>query len=127
MKRVAPGDTFSLSFVHSVEKSDVTDYFRIDGDYRIILYQTEFSSLNTGLPAVVSEGEVFERTETGFRVSSLRRVLPEIRLQVSAAYGGTLAVEGSDIYLPALAGDGPLLISVRRVFAWELLFRSLQA
>lgn len=127
MKRVAPGDTFSLSFVHSVEKSTVTDYFRIDGDYRIILYQTEFNSLNTGLPAVVSEGEVFERTARGFRLSGLARVLPEIRLQVSAAWGGTLAMDGREVSLPALAGDGPLLISVRRVFAWELLFRSLQA
>jgi len=127
LKRVAPGDTFSLSFVHSVEKSPVTDYFRIDGDCRIILYQTEFSSLNTGLPAVVSEGEIFERTDRGFRLSGLSRVLPEIQLQVSKAYGGTLAMGGEEVFLPALAGDGPLLISVRRVFAWELLSRVLRA
>jgi hypothetical protein len=127
MKRVAPGDTFSLSFVHSVERSAVTDYFRIDGDYRIILYQTEFSSLNTGLPAVVSAGELFERTDRGFRLSGLARVLPEIRLQVSAAWGGTLAMDGRAVSHPALAGDGLLRISVQQVFAWELLFRSLQA
>ncbi|MGE5844627.1 MAG: DUF1850 domain-containing protein, partial [Syntrophaceae bacterium] len=65
VKKVAPGDTFTLSFVHSVEKSDVTDYFRIDDERRIILYQTEFHSLNTGLPAVVSAGERFERTDGG--------------------------------------------------------------
>jgi len=110
-----------------VEKSPVTDYFRIDGDCRIILYQTEFSSLNTGLPAVVSEGEIFERTDRGFRLSGLSRVLPEIQLQVSKAYGGTLAMAGEEVFLPALAGDGPLLISVRRVFAWELLSRVLRA
>jgi hypothetical protein len=127
MKRVAPGDTFTLSFVHSVEESDVTDYFRIDGDHRIILYQTEFRSLNTGLPAVVSEGEVFERTETGFRVSNLRRALPEIQLQVSAAYGGTLTMRGKASFLPALAGDGPVRISVQRVFAWELISWALRA
>ncbi len=121
VKRVAPGDTFTLSFVHSVEKSDVTDYFRIDGDYRIILYQTEFRSLNTGLPAVVSEGEVFERTDGGFRLSGLRRVLPVIMLQVSAAYGGTLVMKGEEVFLPALAGDGPLRISIRKMFAWELM------
>lgn len=126
LKRVAPGDTFSLSFVHSVEKSAVTDYFRIDGDYRIILYQTEFNSLNTGLPAVVSAGEIFERTEGGFRISGFARILPEIRLQVSAAWGGTLAMKHEEFFLPALAGDGPLLISVRRVFAWELGLQALR-
>jgi len=121
LKRVAPGDTFTLSFIHSVEKSEVTDYFRIDDDHRIILYQTEFGSLNTGLPAVVSEGEVFERTDRGFRLSGLRRVLPEIQLQVSEAYGGTLAIGGTAVSLPALAGNGLLRISTRRIFAWELL------
>lgn len=127
LQRVSPGDTFSLSFVHSVEKSNVTDFFRIDGDYRIILYQTEFGSLNTGLPAVVSKGEVFERTERGFRLSGLARVLPEIRLQVSAAWGGTLTMDGREVSLPALAGDGPVRISIERVFAWELLLRTSRA
>jgi hypothetical protein len=125
LKKVAPGDTFTLSFVHSVEKSEVTDYFRIDDDHRIILYQTEFGSLNTGLPAVVSEGEVFGRTDSGFRLSNLNRVLPEIQLQVSEAYGGTLATGGTVVSLPALAGSGLLRISVQRVFAWELLPRAL--
>ncbi len=125
IKRVAPGDTFWLSFIHSVEKSEVTDYFRIDDDYRIILYQTEFSSLNTGLPAVVSEGEVFERTARGFRLSNLNRVLPEIQLQVSVDYGGSLSVGEKAVFLPALAGNGLLRISTRRVFAWELLPRAL--
>ena len=126
LQRVSPGDTFTLSFVHSVEKSPVTDYFRIDDEHRIILYQTEFRSLNTGLPAVVSEGEVFERTERGFRLSNLNRVMPEILLQVSAAYGGSLSLGGKDIFLPSLAGNGLLRISTRRVFAWELLPRALQ-
>lgn len=125
LTRVAPGDTFTLSFIHSVEKSEVTDYFRIDDDHRIILYQTEFGSLNTGLPAVVSEGEVFERTDRGFRLSNLRRVLPEIHLWVHRDYGGTLAIGKSVVSLPDLAGNGLLLISTRRIFAWERLHRAL--
>jgi len=124
LQRVSPGDTFTLSFVHSVEKSEVTDYFRIDDGYRIILYQTAFGSLNAGLPAVVSEGEVLERTGRGFRLSNMRREMPEIRLQVTEAWGGTLAVKGSEVFLPALAGDGPVTISVERVSAWTLLLRT---
>ena len=126
LTRVAPGDTFTLSFVHSVEKSEVTDYFRIDDDHRIILYQTEFGSLNTGLPAVVSEGEIFERTDRGFRLSNLDRVLPEIQLWVSEAYGGNLAMKGKEVSLPALAGNGIVRITTRRVFAGEILRRALQ-
>ena len=127
LKRVAPGDTFTLSFVHSVEKSEVTDYFRIDDDHRIILYQTEFGSLNTGLPAVVSGGEVFERTDRGFRLSNLNRVLPEIQLWVHEDYGGSFAMDGRVVSLPALAGNGLLRITTRSVFAWELLPRALRS
>ena len=126
LKRVAPGDTFTLSFVHSVEKSEVTDYFRIDDDHRIILYQTEFGSLNTGLPAVVSGGEVFERTDRGFRLSNLNRVLPEIQLWVHEDYGGSFAMDGRVVSLPALVGNGLLRITTRRVFAWEFLPRALR-
>jgi hypothetical protein len=121
LERVTPGDTFTLSFTHSVEKSEVTDYFRIDDGHRIILYQTEFGSLNTGLPAVVSGGEVFERTDRGFRLSNLKRVLPEILLWVHEDHGGSLGVDGRVVSLPALAGNGLLRVSIRRVFAWEIL------
>jgi len=121
LEKVSPGDTFTLSFIHSVEKSEVIDYFRIDDDHRIILYQTEFGSLNTGLPAVVSEGEIFERTDRGFRLSNLSRVLPEIQLWVHRDYGGTLVISGTVVSLPTLAGNGLLRISTRRIFAWELL------
>jgi hypothetical protein len=127
LKRVAPGDTFTLSFIHSVEKSPVTDHFLIDDACRIILYETEFRSLNTGLPAVISEGEVLTRGEQGFRLSNLRRVLPEIQLWVHEDYGGTLEVDGNVVSLPALAGNGLLRISTQRVFAWELLARALRA
>lgn len=121
LQRIAPGDTFTLSFIHSVEKSEVFDYFRIDDDYRIILYQSEFSSLNTGLPAVVSGEEVFHRTNGGFRLSNINRALPEILLRVHEDYDGKLSVGGRVVFLPSLAGNGLLRISTRKVFAWELL------
>jgi hypothetical protein len=120
LARVTPGDTFTLSFIHSVEKSPVTDYFRIDDDYRIILYQSEFSSLNTGLPAVVSDGEVFSRTDRGFRLD-LNRVLPEIQLWVHRDYGGFLTMNGKVVSLPVIAGNGLLRVSIQRIFAWELM------
>lgn len=121
LQRVSPGDTFTLSFIHSVEKSEVTDYFRIDDDYRIILYETEFGSLNTGLPAVASGGETFERTDRGFRLSNLNRPLPEIQMWVHEDYGCTLAMSGRAVNLSALAGNGLLRVTTRRVFLWELL------
>ncbi len=123
LKRVVPGETFTLSFIHSVEKSEVRDCFRIDADGRIILYQTEFSSLNAGLPAVLSGQEVLSRTGGGFRLSNLERVLPEILLWVHEDYGGTLSMGGRAVSLPAVAGNGLLRISTRGVYLWELIYQ----
>ena len=50
---------------HSVELCRVWDYFRIDGQYRLVLDETVFGSSNTGLPSVLGDGERFTRGETG--------------------------------------------------------------
>jgi len=47
---IQPGDRFSLMYRHSVELCRVWDYFRIDGQYRLVLDETVFGSSNTGLP-----------------------------------------------------------------------------
>lgn len=123
LKRIVPGETFTLSFIHSVEKSEVMDCFRIDADGRIILYQTEFSSLNAGLPAVVSGQEVLSRTGGGFRLSNFERAFPEILLWVHEDYGGTLSVGGRAVSLPAVAGNGLLRITTRSACLWELVYQ----
>jgi len=110
VRSVRPGDTFSLSFIHSVEKSPVRDDFKIDEQYRIVLYQTAFRSLNTGLPTEVSDGERWVRAGGEFRITGRHRVLPEIRLPVDGPSANTLETGGRRILLPALAGDGLLVI-----------------
>jgi hypothetical protein len=123
MQRVSPGDTFSLTFVHSVEKSPVTDYFRIDDDFRIVLYETAFSSLNAGLPATISQGQKLTRTDRGFRLSILDQVLPEIQFWVDRQYAGTLRTGGRDVSLAGLAGNTLLQMKLRRAPLWEYAFQ----
>jgi hypothetical protein len=122
MQGVSPGETFSLRFIHSVEKSPVTDYFRIDDAYRMVLYETAFRSLNTGLPATISTGQLLTRTEQGFRLSIPDRVMPDIRLWVDGQYAGTLEIGGKDIALAGLAGDTLLQMRVRKALMWEYAF-----
>ena len=121
-QRVSPGETFSLSFVHSVEKSPVTDYFRIDDACRIVLYETTFRSLNTGLPATISEGQTLTRTEQGFRLSVIDGVLPHIQLWVNRRYAGVLNIAGKVVSRADLAGDTLLQVKVRKVLLWEYAF-----
>jgi len=125
MQRISPGESFSLSFIHSVEKSPVTDYFRIDDAYRIVLYETSFYSLNTGLPATISAEQKLTRTARGFRLTIPDRVLPDIQLWVDRRYEGTLKIDGKVVSLAALNGNTLLQMSVRKAPVWEYAFQSI--
>lgn len=124
-QRVSPGESFSLEFIHSVEKSPVEDFFRVDNDYRIVLFETAFRSLNTGLPATLSEGERLSRTEQGFRLSIPDRVIPEIQLWTDRQYAGVLTIGARRMPLSDLAGDTLLQLRVRKAPFGEYAFRSL--
>jgi len=122
---VSSGETFSLTFIHSVEKSPVTDYFRIDDAFRIVLYETAFRSLNTGLPATISEGQTLTRTAQGFRLSIIDRIFSDIQLWVDDSYAGALEIGGRVISLAALAGNTLLMVRVRKIPLWEYAFRTM--
>jgi hypothetical protein len=126
VRSLRPGDTFSLSFIHSVEKSPVRDHFKIDEGYRIVLYETAFRSLNTGLPTDVSGGEHWVRADGEFHVVNRHRFLPEIRLPVDSSSANTLEIGGRRVSLPALAGDGLLVIRTGSLAAARYGFERLR-
>lgn len=112
---VGKHERFSLSFVHSVERSPVQDFFLIDEAYRLTLVETLFQSSNAGLPYAPSGEERFQRTPEGFRLTNMHRVLPAIELWVHEAYDNTLRIAGREVRLPSLAGNALLRLSIERV------------
>jgi hypothetical protein len=120
VRSLQPGDRFSLMYRHSVELCQVWDYFRIDGEYRIILYETVFGSSNTGLPSVLGVGERFTRGEKASRISNMQRILPTIEIWVKRSYDNTLEFGNRKIRLPELAGDTLLRLHIRKITRFEL-------
>jgi hypothetical protein len=118
---VRPGVTLRLSFIHSVEHSPVEDFFRIDETYRLVLYETRFRSMNTGLPTAAYGAERFARTAEGFRVTNMQRILPAIETWVHRDYDNTLRINGRTLRLPDLAGNTLLRLSVEQIPLGRLL------
>lgn len=118
-----PGDRFALMHRHSVELCPVQDRFQIDGNYRLVLDETVFPSSNTGLPAVLGDGERLVREENGYRISNMRRVFPAIDLWVDRRYDNALIFKERRIALPELAGDTLLRIRIKKVLLAEYLYR----
>jgi hypothetical protein len=119
VRSLQSGDRFSLMYLHSVELCRVWDYFRIDGEYRLILDETVFGSSNTGLPSVLGVGERFTRGEKASRISNMQRILPAIEIWVKRSYENTLEFGNRKILLPELAGDTLLRLHIRKITLFE--------
>lgn len=120
---IPPDYRFSTEYIHSVELSPVREYFKIDKNFRIVLYETTFSSCNTGLPTTLSGDEKFYDAGTHLRISNMHRILPELNLWVNKKYDNTLTLEnGKILKLPSLAGDTLLRITVEKLLVFNLLY-----
>jgi len=123
VRAVRAGDEFSLGYIHSVELSPVRDYFRIDESYRIVLYESTFRSLNTGLPSTLTGDERLIREGDHLRVSGMNRSLSFIELRVHEKTDNTLVVGGIESFkLHTLTGGTLLRISVRKIPLWNYLY-----
>ena len=121
-----PGDSFTLAYTHSVERSVVRDFFRIDEGGRLVLYGTEFHSSNAGLPSALAPGETLSLDDGTFRISGMHRVMDEVSLWVGEAYGNTLTIHGVEHDLPRLAGETLLSIRAGTVTTAGYLFFRLE-
>ena len=123
VQTIRPDYRFSTRYIHSVELCPVGEYFKIDSNFRIVLYETTFSSCNTGLPTTLSGDEKFHIDRDHMRISSMHRVLPELDLWVNKKYDNTLTLgDGEVLELPSLAGDTLLRITVDKLTIFNLLY-----
>jgi hypothetical protein len=97
----------------------VWDHFQIDGKYGLVLDETVFPSSNTGLPAVLGDGERIVREENGYRISNMRRVLPTVEVWVDQRYDNTLVFGAQKVSLPELAGNTLLRLQTKKVILAE--------
>jgi hypothetical protein len=122
-----PGDRFVLMYRHSVELCHVWDHFQIDGKYGLVLDETVFPSSNTGLPAVLGDGERIVRGENGYRISNMRRVLPAVEIWVDQRYDNTLMFGTQKVSLPELAGNILLRLQTKKVILAEFAYYKLHS
>jgi hypothetical protein len=124
---IQPDDRFVLMYRHSVELCHVWDHFQIDGKYGLVLDETVFPSSNTGLPAVLGDGERIVRGENGYRISNMRRVLPAVELWVDRLYDNTLMFGAQKVSLPELAGNTLLRLQTKKVILAEFAYIKLHS
>ena len=99
------GDTFSVGFIHSVNKSPLTDFYEIKED-GIYVEKTVYYGFGAGVQTELSEGEKLEYGQDGSMiVSGFDKKIPDLTYFVGTVSDHTLKInDGKDISLRDLCG-----------------------
>jgi len=100
--RMAEGEEFVLSFIHSVNKRPVFDTLRVEGDH-VLIVKSRFDSFGAGMPEGSQVGE------DGWLEWIVNRPVPEVTLFVGWVANHSLRLKGREIPLADLAEPGTLL------------------
>ena len=94
--RMKDGDWFSIGFIHSVNKSPLTNYYEIH-DGKIYVEKTVYYGFGAGVQTQIEEGQTLEYGEDGSMiVSGFHREIPDLVYIVGTVSDHTLVVNGEE-------------------------------
>ena len=103
---VKRGDVFSITFIHSVNKTPVTDYYEVrDGDFYVTA--TKYYSFGAGVQTEIEDEQTLTYTDDGgMLVSGFNRKMTGMIYVVGMVSDHTLEIGGREISLRDLCGRG---------------------
>ena len=104
------GDTFSVGFIHSVNKSPLTDFYEVR-DGSIFVEKTIYYGFGAGVQTEIEEGQTLEYGEDGSMiVSGFDKEIPDLLYIVGTVSDHTLRINGGEeISLRDLCGRTALV------------------
>ena len=108
--RLHEGDTFSVGFVHSVNKTPVTNYYELRKD-GIYVVKTVYYSFGAGMQTEIEEGQTLEYGEDGSMiVTGFNKKIDDLIYFVGTVSDHTLVVnEKETISLRDLCGRNAMV------------------
>ncbi|HEU5359962.1 MAG TPA: DUF1850 domain-containing protein [Candidatus Deferrimicrobiaceae bacterium] len=108
------GNTFTLSWIHSVERTEWRETFSVDPTGRMSLAASEFSSGGAGLPGMPNADEVVRLGNGVMRLTGSRLALDDLKVGLSDLSRHYLRTEGHITDLNAIFGEGTISIRVEK-------------
>lgn len=108
---VSKGDTFSLKYTHSVQKTPVAENFVIVAADELILDSTVYQTYGVGLPFLPGEGR-FERQGNNFVLTGLGRRFDKVAVHAGPEAGLVLETDNQIVPLYTLH-DGGAFVTIR--------------
>jgi len=99
-------DEFSVSFTHSVNKTPVTDQYRINSPHDIHNYACKYYGFGAGVQTELGEGETLRYEGDAMVVENINKHFDHLLYGMKPASSHHLLINGEDIFLPELL-SGP--------------------
>ncbi|NLY91835.1 MAG: DUF1850 domain-containing protein [Firmicutes bacterium] len=115
---VEEGEEFSVTFIHSVNQSPVTEVYQIRNG-AIYVVRTIYYAFGAGVPTTLEEGQRLEYTEDGaMMITGINRRLERLSYIVGTISDHTLQIGREAISLRQLCGRNTTVqfLSGRRLF-----------
>lgn len=100
---ISAGDEFSVSFIHSVNLTEVTDLYYVDGD-AIVCDGCTYSSFGAGMPTEWEESWQISYDDNKINISGLNIKQKEFTYIVGTVYDHVLHINGTDVVLNDMCG-----------------------
>ncbi len=102
---LSDGEEFSITFIHSVNKTPVTDVYNINDDGKVLLLRTVYYDFGAGVPFDLNEGETLSFDDNGAMIiDGINREIPDFLIFVGTVSDHTLQIGDSQISLRDLCG-----------------------
>jgi hypothetical protein len=119
------GDEWYLNYTHSVQRTPVWEYFRVNGADDLTMTHTVYSSLGVGLPYAPSEGK-YQLSKEGRFDLEMNRPFKSVKLRTAVQAMHKLVHQGQVYDLCGLYGQGTL-VEVKVIPRYKLWLEELGA
>ena len=103
-----PGEEFTISFIHSVNRRPVYDTLRVEGDHLVIM-RSRFDSFGAGMPESSTGEGTLAVAKDGWLEWTVNRAVPDITVRVGWTAEHMLHIRDRKIRLTELAEPGSAL------------------
>jgi len=118
-----PDMIFGISYMHSVNKSKITDYFTLKQNGVLILTSSRFSSFGAGVATFPEESGSFSTEKDYINYTGIDRVIEDLVVFVGTVADHILILPESSIHLSEIAPpQTDLRFKLDRLSASELVY-----
>lgn len=122
--KVKPGDTYTITYTHSINKSPVDDVFEIQQDYSIMLKKTVFRAFGVGIPSETVGDQVMNIFDDRIEIDNINMPVKEHLVFVGLIADHRFTVHNQQIHLNKLIEPQQTVqFEVRRLPIYMLMRR----